>query len=222
MTHKRIMQVAALALLTGELFAGGGTRLPVIGARNQDLVTTDNSLKLTINITSKRFCVGDSEVSTMLLRLRLHYVNVGERPIILHKGSNVAPSILISRNVADALADKHELTLSLSVLPSMEPEIGEAQRLNGSFVVLRKGASFDTRAEVPIPFSFNDQSATSSAIRKGDHVLQIGVITWPESTALAERLGDKWKHRGYLWHSVVQSEPMPFKIDQQINFENCR
>jgi len=216
------MHVAALALLTSEIFAGGGTRVSVIGARNQDLVTTDNSLKLTINITSKRFCVGDSEVSTVLLRLRLHYVNVGERPIILHKGSNVAPSILISKNVADALADKHELTLSLSVLPSMEPEIGEAQRLNDSFVVLRKGASFDTRAEVPIPFASNDQSATSSAIRKGDHVLQIGVITWPESTTLAERLRAKWKHRGYLWHRVVQSEPMPFKIDQQINFENCR
>jgi hypothetical protein len=179
-------------------------------------------LKLTTSLVSQKFCVGDAEVSMLHMNLRLRYSNAGERPIILDKGSNVAPTFLVSGSVADALAGKRELIQSADIVTSEEPRFTKNQLLDESFVVLAKGSFFETNCEVVVGFAVDDQNPPNGTIKKGDHVLQIQVITWWESLALAEELSTKWKRRGYLWHEVVQSEPMPFKIDQRVQVEDCR
>jgi len=190
--------------------------------RTHDETTPNYSLKLTTSLLSQKLCLGDGEVSTLQTRLRLHYSNAGQRPIILYKRSNEGASIIVSRTAVDADASRHELNLSPTILRSREPRLTETQRLDHSFIIMPQGSSFDTETEVAIPFAANDQSTPAGTIKAGEHVLQIRVITWPGSIDLAETLGKRWKQRGYLWHEVVQSEPMPFRIEQQAKLEDCR
>lgn len=223
MQNRRLLPTTLLALLSSGLFFGETSKVSVSAERRTRNMTNPNyALKLTTRVLNQRLCVGDSEVSTLVIRLRLHYSNESQCPIILYKGSNQAPSIMVSETATDALAGKLELSLSLTMLSSGKPEITRTQRLDDSFVVLAKGSSFETNSEIPIPFAVDDQTVPPGAIKKGEHVLQLKVITWPESLDLAKQLGAQWRDRGYLWHEVVQSEPMPFRIEQQAKLENCR
>lgn len=224
MSYKPILLATSLVLLVSGLFLGETSKVAVgDGARRAPKgVARDSVLTLTTALLTQRFCVGDGEVSTLLMSLRLHYSNTGQRPIILYVGGNEAASILVSRTVADAVAARHELSLSPTILRSRDRQMTETQRLDHSFLILAKGSSFDTETEVAIPFAANDQTNPVGTVMAGDHVLEIKAITWPESVELAEVLGKRWKQRGLLWREVVQSEPMPFRIEQHAKLEVCR
>lgn len=222
MTNGSALFALPIAFLTSWLFMIENDDLRVSAT---DRTTTGASvplLKLTTSLLTHRFCVGDSQVSMLRLRLRLRYTNVGEHPIILNKSSNVAPTVLVSRSVADTVAGNRELIYSVDFIVAEEPGFAKTQRLLSSYVVLRRGEFFDTTSEVSVPFAVDDQRAPNGTITRGEHLLQIQVVTWWESLEVQQQLSSKWKHRGYLWHEVVQSEPMPFSIDPHINLENCR
>ena len=180
-------------------------------------------LKLTTSLVSQRFCAGDAEVSFLRMKLRLRYINVGDRPIILDKGSNYSSGFTVSKTIADAAGGKPELVQPDGTIVTYpdEPRFTKNQRLDSSFVVLQKGSSFDTTCEVVVAFAMDDEAAPPGTIKKGEHVLQVEVVTWWDSPELAEELAAKWKKRGYLWHQIVESEPMPFRIDKNVELENC-
>ena len=218
MNNRPVLLSVSLAFLTCGLFLVGTSKV----SGTHESATPNSALKLTTSILNKKLCVGDGEVSTLQMRLQLHYSNTGQRPIILYKGSSVVASATVSKTAADALAGRNELTLSTTILTAGRQEMNETQRFDSSFAMLPKGSSFNTISEVSVPFAISDQSVPRGVIKSGWHVLQIQTITWPESAELAEKLGNRWKRRGYLWHDLAHSEPMPFKIQQEVRLENCR
>jgi hypothetical protein len=184
-----------------------------------DDVTDNPSLALTTSLISKRFCFGDGEVSTMQMKLRLRYKNTSRQPIILYKGSDLVPSLTVSRNLNDALSDKHELSLSFTTWVLRESAISE--RLNDQFQVLRSQASFVTESEVAIPFTTVRREPAPGTIALGSHVLQVRVSTWPDSLQRAKELRSRWSRYGYLWYETIEAAPMEFNIEAEPKYENC-
>ncbi|HZS05600.1 MAG TPA: hypothetical protein VFD58_12240 [Blastocatellia bacterium] len=178
------------------------------------------SLTLTTALVSERFCFGDGEVATMQIKLRLQYKNTGRRPVILYKGSNIVTSIRVSKTAGEALAGRHELSLSPAVLVSGERPI--KQELDDLFIVLRPGEAFNTETDVAIPFTTETgRKIFPGTVATGNHVIQIKVVTWPELPELAKEMGTRWSRSGYLWHDTIEAAPMQFAIEPEPKLQEC-
>src|SRR5258705_13338714 len=56
------------------------------------------SLQLTTTILGEEYCVGDSELDGLRLKLRLTYTNKSKQNLLLFKGSRLVSRIMISRD----------------------------------------------------------------------------------------------------------------------------
>ena len=182
--------------------------------------STPPALKVETQLLGGKYCAGDDEVATHLMRLRVRYTNTSAKPIILYKGSNVVTTVMVSKSAADAVARRHELSLPLTTYQASGRPLSETTRLDNRFVILRKGASFETTVEVAVPFAKKGE-APAGTVAAGEHFLQVQLATWPESAELAETLRKRWRLRGYLWSGITESGPMRFKIDNQVQTINC-
>ena len=55
-----------------------------------------------------------------------------------------------------------------------------------------------------------------------DHVLQVTVLHWYESRALAQKLRESWQRSGLLWFEPVTSAPVPFNVAEERPASGCR
>src|SRR6185436_20363466 len=81
MTHKLILSGLPLAFLTSWLFMLGNSdlRISATGCRAPETTHAPTPLlKLTTRLMSQKFCVGDTQISMLRIKLRLRYTNVGE------------------------------------------------------------------------------------------------------------------------------------------------
>jgi len=65
----------------------------------------------------------------------------------------VVTTVLLSKSTEDAAAKQYELNLPLTIFQMTDRPLSERTRLDNRFAVLRKGASFDTLADVAVPFT---------------------------------------------------------------------
>jgi hypothetical protein len=93
--------------------------------------------------------------------------------------------------------------------------------LDNQFLVLRAGSSFDTKTEVAIPFTTIGGETIPGTLRTGNQVLQVRVVTWPESPELARMLRHKWRRYGYLWDETIEAAPMEFSIEPEPRLQRC-
>jgi hypothetical protein len=171
------------------------------------------ALRLTTHILGARYCQADEAGHrTLNLRLGLHYVNAGERPLIVCHSSQVYYEY-VSRTAADAEAHRYEVNSSLMVisggpLPDLEGDVP-----GPLFAILQPGGSYDTDTEIRLSVAVKDAAALRPGeVPLGEHVLQVTVPTWPADRETAARLGDLWRERGDLLTNPVRSEPMPFTV----------
>lgn len=188
-------------------------------AEKGDAVNPNGPLVLDTSAISRRLCSGDEVVSVLQLKLKLHYTNVGRKTIILYKGSAVVPALTVSKTAEDALAGKTEVSLSFNVLTSRGQ--GVTQTSGEQFVTLRPGSSFDTEAQVAIPFTLSATEQIPGTVTPGRHFLRVQVVTWPETTEYGKRLQGRWQKKGYLWLDVIESAPMEFDIEPHAELEKC-
>lgn len=171
------------------------------------------ALRLTTDILGARYCQADEAGHRMLnLRLGLHYINAGERPIILWHSREVDYEY-VSRTAADAEAHRYEVNSSLTWITSGPLPDLEADVPGPLFAILQPGGSYDTDTEIRLSIGVKDAAALRPGeVPLGEHVLQVKVPTWPAGEEMAARLGALWRERGDLWTKSVTSEPMPFTV----------
>jgi hypothetical protein len=216
---RRIRQHTTILLLVATLSWTVIALAATGGINHTETATANNSLTLTTSVLGQGFCFGDGEISTLQMNLRLRYTNNGRRPIILYKGSVVVPSLTVSRTMNEALAGNHELTLKFTMLTSSRRTIKKA--LDDQFLVLPAGSSFDTETSVAIPFTTSGGQTIPGTVRTGSHVLQVRVVTWPESPELARKLRYSWRRYGFLWADMIEAGPMQFSIESEPNRHRC-
>lgn len=177
--------------------------------------------QLTATLMDQQYCIGDAELDSLQMKVRLTFTNIGTRQLILYKGSDLISRIAISRNVEDAAAKQFEVNASIT-------EITDGKRMDfhgsvpgSAFVVLSPGTSYEVETVVTVFAVRGNAREIAGAVRSGKHVLQVEVSTWPHSKALAEELRRRWQFSGFLWSDPLISVPMPFTVKTQRNVVDC-
>lgn len=179
------------------------------------------SLELSTKIVSSEYCVGDPELDSLRVNLRLIFANKGRGPIILYKRSSLISRIMISQNVADSAAKRFEVNSSLTQLTSGGSKCYKGSAPNNCFVVLQPNSTYEIETVTSLFVVRGDARQIAGAVKSGDHVLQVEVITWHESDKVAENLRGRWRRYGTVWYEPVTSDPMPFTVEKERKVANC-
>jgi hypothetical protein len=182
----------------------------------------ESGLELAIKIVSSEYCGADPELDSMRLKVRLTFTNRRKEPLILYKGASLVSRIMISRNYADAAAKRFEVNSSLTQLTSGASRCYKGATPTNCFVVLPPDASFEVETVVGVFVVRGDAREIAGAVKSGNHVLQVEVVTWHESDELAKDLRAKWARSGVLWYEPVTSTPLPLTVHQQPKVTDCR
>lgn len=202
--------------------AHGQSRLSLsIAHVNNESVVQTPPLQLTMKILSEEYCVGDSELDGLRLKVRLIYTNKGKQQLILYKGSRLISRTMVSRNFADAAAKRFEVNSSLTQLTSGGGQCYTAAAPGRCFVVLPPGASYEVEGIAGTFVVRGDAREITGAVQSGKHVLHVEVITWHESDEMAKKLRARWLRYGVLWYEPITSAPVPFTVKQQRRVVDC-
>lgn len=199
---------------------GGGIRRGVDAPAWQ----AQASLELTTSVARQLYCKSiGKELSTLRLDLRLTYKNIGQQPIILYKGSNIAFRQMISASVQNAATNRYLSDISFMVDMTNLPTISGGANPDKNFVVIPSGETFGTTAlrGAIVFLRRNGDDKDAGGIDAGEYVLQVEVPTFPYPGSLESELRTRWKASGDLWGENVISRPMTFEVARDPKFVAC-
>lgn len=188
-------------------------------AAQQTQAPAKNSLKLTTSILDQSYCTNGSV--RMLLRFR--YTNTGSEAIILPRSNFAFPRVTISSSQEAAAKRRYEAEVHRfypTILNQPFPSGGPTPDPN-RFVTLQPGEAYEEDATPRYNYLFLT-GFSGGRLRKGDHILQISVSTWNETTELAKELSLAWRKFGILWWGDVTSEPMAFTVEKPATTIDCK
>lgn len=128
---------------------------------------------------------------------------------------------MISRDSAEAAANRFEVNSSLTQLTSGGEDCYKGAAPNKCFVILPPGASYETEGIAGTFAVRGDAREIAGAVKSGNHVLQVEVITWYEPVEMAKSLRQRWSRFGFLWYEPIRSTPVPFTVQQERNVVDC-
>lgn len=194
-------------------------------APSHDLASVDSQkerpLQLIMKILDEGYCIGDSELDGLWLKVRLVYTNAGKEPIILYKGSTEIARLMISHNLTEAAAKRFEVNSSLTQITSGGENCYKGSVPTSCFVSIPQRGSYEVETTVQLFVVRGDAREITGAVKSGDHVLQVEVPTWHESNQLADELSSRWQRNGMLWHEPVMSEPIRFTVTKDHKVVDC-
>lgn len=217
---RSLLKALLLALICLNVINGLPRLSPAITRDNPPQVEGP-ALQLTTKILGVEYCVGDSELDGLRVKLRLIYTNRGKQQLILYKGSRLISRIMISRNFTEAAANHFEVNSSLTQLTSGGADCYKDAAPGKCFVVLPPGASYKTEGIAPTFAVRGDIREIAGAVKSGDHALQVEVITWQESNEMAKELRVRWLGYGLLWYEPITSAPVPLFVQQSRKVVDC-
>jgi hypothetical protein len=194
---------------------GHGQSPAALLTQTNDQTSDAPNLEMTVKTVGGEYCVGDNDLDILLLKLRLTFTNKGKEPLILFKGSSLIDTIKISRNVADALAQRYEADISQTQLTAGAKQCYRGAVPNKCFVILAPRGSYEVDTKVRILVVRGDVRKIGGAVMSGDHALQVNVSTWHETDKLAKNLRARWRRSGTLWSQPLTSAPIRFSVSKQ-------
>jgi hypothetical protein len=182
---------AALAV-----FALLGTR----DAKGQKVSPDHSPIKLTVTISSVRYCESDSEVYTAQYSFIAEYRNVSDKPLTLVVGSEVPNKLVAAADERDLAAGVLQLRMDLESYPTdawTNAILGENVHAEKT-VVVRSGQSVHSKIQISLPVR-NVSKNIPGTVEAGKHVLVVEVAL----RAKAPSRGPE----GFRWVSV-RSQPV--------------
>jgi hypothetical protein len=166
-------------------------------------------LQLTVAIVSQSYCAVTSDSSTLEIKVRVRYRNVGSRKIILYKGHDLFYQTRI-RSAPGNAAGPYEVWVVNSRYFDEEVEPIDQTTPSKVFVSLPPGAVYEREIMIGVGLVNDKVERGDSSIRAGDHTLQLIVSTWYKSRNLAQKLRQEWQRKGLLWSEPLFSAPIHF------------
>ena len=204
---RAISSIVLTLLLHGTLFS------------QTEAVSDSPGLKLTMKIMEQKYCDSDySDMAMLRVSLQLTYVNIGRRPLIIYKGSNLIYYVLVGSNEQKLRNKQYEANIHVGWVTS-GTKLKEGSQPGKEFTVLNPHESYQTEGDVSIPVDLN---GTTQFLKSGEHVLQVVTETWPADEAQFDKLKRRWNNTGFLWGKNVRSEPMPFSVERKPNLVECK
>ena len=179
----------------------------------------ERPLTLSSRIIEQRYCVGDSGVDFLHLKIQLRFTNTGNRKLILYKGNNLFFAVWIKPE--QALAARFEMKTTASRFLQMTPEDVDREAPNRDFVFLSPSESFETVITASLPIAREEGKRSRGTINNGEHLLYVAASTWYESRKLGEQLRERWQRKGLLWLDPLGSMPVKFNSDKPDSAERC-
>lgn len=167
--------------------------------------------EMTVALIEQRYCTANPSLTSLELKLKLRYKNVGKQKLILYRGHDLFYQTRI-RSVPNDTANKpYEIIFTNSRYFDEEFELIEQPSPGQVFVILSPGDIYER--ELMVGVGVNGAGATSNhTVREGRHTLELIVSTWYKSRPLAERLRQRWERKGLLWFDPLVSMPIALTV----------
>jgi hypothetical protein len=178
-------------------------------------------LVLTVEIMTQQYCTINSDLSSLRMRLKLRYTNVGKQKVILYKGHDLFYQTRI-RSLSTGAVEPYEVTFLNSRYFDEEPEPIDRPSPGKVFVILAPGATYEREVLSDVGVAARVARRGNSVIADGEHTLQLTVSTWYKSKALAQKLGQQWERKGLLWFEPVTSMPLRFTVLRSNTLAPCK
>lgn len=166
-------------------------------------------LELNAEIVSQNYCAVNQDSSSLELRLKLRFRNMGNQRLILYRGHDFFYQTKI-RSAPGTPSGPYEVWVVNSRYFDEEVEAIDQVSPGKVFVTLAPGGTYSTEIMVGVGVVTERVDRGDSAIREGDHTLQLIASTWYQSRALAQKLRQAWQSKGVLWTDALDSRPIRF------------
>jgi hypothetical protein len=153
--------------------------------------------------------------------LRLNYTNKGKNVVMVDKRSSVIPRYMMSSSLKNAIKKKYEIDVPILIGSDGAGMTMDSVPDESQFVTLKPGESYSLVEVFHFDGSVDEGSHGSRPLR-GLNFLQFVVLTWYYPSASNTKWRNEWRTKGYLWSDPITSNPMPFVVQKNLPFVECR
>jgi hypothetical protein len=178
-------------------------------------------IELTAEIISQSYCAVNADASSLQIRLKLRYRNVGKQKIILYNGHDLFYQTKI-RSAPGNPSGPYEVWVVNSRYFDEEAETIDQTSPGKVFITLAPGAVRLREMTIGVELVTEEIDRGDSSIRAGDHTLQLIASNWYQSRALAQKLRQEWQRKGLLWSDPLDSRPIPFLAQRPAALASCK
>lgn len=201
--------------------------------RQQTTNTLHQEVDLSVKaeIITQSYCHVDDESFAVRMEIKLRFTNVSDHPVILAKLVESPPIVRAARTTADAQKGDFEsnpnVDYFVSELPP-SPLFGEKPDAE-HFVTLPPEQSYEATVISGVLGATAAAKARkgSGLLANGNHVLQLGVGTWPyqwpyfANRTNVKSLSERWSRYGHLANGFVYSDFVTFTIPNKFDNPPC-
>jgi hypothetical protein len=178
-------------------------------------------LELTVDIISQSYCAVNQDSASLEMKLKLRFQNIGNQKLILYKGHDFFYQTKI-RSAPGKPSAPYEVWVVNSRYFDQEVEAIDRTSPGKVFVTLAPGAVYSTEIMIGVGVVTEKIDRGDSAIRDGDHTLQLIASTWYQSRAMAQKLRQEWQRKGLLWSDPLDSRPIHFLAQRPRGLAPCK
>jgi hypothetical protein len=177
-------------------------------------------LELSVEIVSQSYCAVNQNSASLEMKLKLRYRNIGKQKLILYNGHDLFYQTKI-RSAPGNLNGPYEVWVVNSRYFDEELEVIDQTTPGKVFLTLPAGAVFTREIMIGVGVVTEKIERGDSAIRSGDHTLQLIASNWYQSRAMAQKLRQQWQKKGLLWSDPVDSAPIHFLAQRPAVLARC-
>jgi len=178
-------------------------------------------LELTVAIVSQSYCAMTADSSSLEMRLKLRYRNLGTQKLILYKGHDLFYQTKI-RSAPGNPFGPYEVWVLNSRYFDEEIERIDRTAPGKVFLTLAPGAVYERDIMIGVGLVAGKENRGDSSINAGDHALSLTVSTWYQSRAMAQKLRQEWQKKGLLWADPLVSAPVRFVAQRPKLLAPCK
>jgi hypothetical protein len=178
-------------------------------------------LELTVDIVSQGYCSVSQDSTSLEMKLKLRFQNIGSQKLILYKGHDLFYQTKI-RSAPGNPSGSYEVWVVNSRYFDQEVEVIDQRSPGKVFITLAPGAAYLAEIVIGVGVVTEKIDRGDSAIRDGDHTLQLIASTWYQSRAMAQKLRQEWQRKGLLWSDPLDSRPIHFLAQRPRVLAPCR
>jgi hypothetical protein len=200
--------------------------------RETNQAAQQNDLSVNAEIAKQSYCHVDLETFSVEMEVKLRFTNVSDHTVILSRRIESPAIIRVAKTVRDAEKGDFEYAPNPDYFPNKlpsAPQFGKSPDPK-RFVILALKESYESTVISGVFGAVDAAKARKGKglLAKGDHVLQLGVDTWPyqwphfTASADVQDVAAKWRTLGHLATGRVVSDFVHFTIPEDFKNPPCK
>jgi hypothetical protein len=204
------------SLLSFAVVVASQTVLPVTLAAQ-----SPKPLQLTAEVIEQKYCSINPDKTSLQLKLRVRYTNLGSDRLIIYQGHDLFYQIKVRNDAASGTQPYEVLLLNMHYFDE-EFERIDASSPGKVFEKLAPKEFFERQFITGLGVTNDDKDRSSTTVKPGRHTLHVIVSTWYQSPQLAQKLREQWQRKGVLWTQPLTSVPVSLVIEKPASALPCR